>query len=197
MGTRDARVDAYIADAAEFARPILTALRETVHRTCPGVEETMKWSHPHFMYHGMLCGMAAFKAHCTFGFWKGTLIVGPGRGPDAMGQFGRISDPAQLPTQRVLSGYLKKAMQLNETGVRLPRAKATPKPPLAVPADLRRGLQGNRKARESFAGFSPTKRRDYIEWITEAKTDATRARRLETALAWLAEGKSRNWKYEK
>ena len=197
MGKRDPRVDAYIAKAADFAKPILTSLRETVHAACPEVEETLKWSSPTFMYHGMLCGMAAFKAHCAFGFWKHSLIVPEsGREADAMGQFGRITSPAELPPRRVLAGYVRQAMQLNETGTKVPRPRGKPKPPPAVPADLKLALNRNKRASATFKTFSPTNRRDYVEWITEAKTDATRQRRLETAVAWIAEGKSRNWKYE-
>src|SRR5687767_11952795 len=126
MGTRDPRIDAYIARSAEFARPILTHLREVVHQACPDVEETIKWSSPHFMYHGMLAGMAAFKSHCAFGFWKGVLIEGPD--PDqraaAMDQFGAIRSVADLPPKRVLANYVRQAMKLNEEGVRHPRQKS-------------------------------------------------------------------------
>ena len=198
MGARDPRIDTYIANSAEFARPILSHLREQVHRACPEVKETMKWSMPHFMYHGMLCGMAAFKQHCTFGFWKGALIVGgnDGRAEKAMGQFGRITALKELPSNRELAGYIKSAMKLNEEQVKLPKPKRASKPPLRVPAYLAAALARNRKAQATFTGFAPSKRREYVEWLTEAKTESTRQRRLETALAWLAEGKSRNWKYE-
>jgi hypothetical protein len=119
MGIRDPRVDAYIAKSAEFARPILMHLREVVHAACPDVEEAMKWSHPHFMYHGMLCGMAAFKQHCTFGFWKFDLIVAGDKAAEAaMGQFGRITKVADLPSKKVLTGYIKQAMKLNEEGAK-------------------------------------------------------------------------------
>ena len=199
MGTRDPRIDLYIARSADFAKPILSHLRELVHQACPAVEEDMKWSAPHFMYRGMLCGMAAFKQHCAFGFWKGSLIVpsGKGAGPDAMGQFGRIASVAEVPSRRMLSGYIKQAMKLNEQGVMPRRRKPGSKAPLPVPADLKRALQRNPAARTTFQGFSPSKQRDYVEWLTEAKSEATRSRRLETAVEWMAEGKARNWKYEK
>ena len=199
MGTRDARVDAYIAKSAEFAQPILRQIRETVHAACPQTEEAMKWSFPHFMYHGILCSMAAFKAHCAFGFWKGSLIVGEdGRTADeAMGQFGRLTTAADLPSKKTLTGYVKKAMVLNETGVKSPaRAKPkTPRPPAKVPPDLSKALGRNPRAKKTFDAFSPSTRREYIEWLTEAKTEATRERRLETAIEWMAEGKNRHWKY--
>lgn len=197
MATRDPRIDAYIARSADFARPVLAHLRDVVHAACPGVEETMKWGAPHFMYRGMLCGMSAFKAHCTFGFWRGRLIVeGNGRNAEAMGQFGRITALADLPSRTVLAGYVRAAMALNEQGVKSPtRSKRTPKPEAKVPRDLAAALGKNRKARATFEGFSPSRRREYIEWITEAKADATRERRLATTIEWLAEGKSRNWKY--
>jgi len=203
MGTRDPRIDAYIARSAEFAKPILSHLREVVHGACPEVEETMKWSMPHFMYQGMLCGMASFKQHCTFGFWKGSLIVKEGGAPaeQAMGQFGRITALSDLPPKRVLAGYVKEAMRLNEEGVKVPRRPAAAKTKraatttLAVPDDLAAALKKNRKAAATFDGFSPSHRREYVEWITDAKRDETRARRIGTAVEWLAEGKSRNWKY--
>src|SRR5687768_11293887 len=128
MGTRDPRIDAYIAKSADFAKPVLTSLRETVHSACPDVEETMKWSAPHFMYHGMLCGMSAFKQHCAFGFWKGSLIVdGDGREVEqAAGQFGRITSVSDLPSKKELTAYIRKAMKLNEEGVPSP-SRSKPK----------------------------------------------------------------------
>ncbi|HXE57413.1 MAG TPA: YdeI/OmpD-associated family protein [Gemmatimonadales bacterium] len=199
MGTRDPRVDAYIARAAPFARPILTHLRELVHEACPEVEEAIKWGAPAFMYHGMLCGMAAFTRHCSFGFWKGALVVNGTRAKagEAAGQFGRITAIADLPARRVLAGYVRKAMRLNEAGAKAPRPPKRPKPRLVVPPDLRAALAQNPRARATFERFSPSHRREYVEWITEAKREETRRRRLATAIAWLAEGKPRNWKYMK
>ena len=199
MATRDPRIDAYIAKSADFARPILEHLRAVVHAACPDVEETMKWSFPHFQYKGMLCHMASFKEHCAFGFWKGSLIVGKGDGEaeKAMGQFGRITKLSDLPSKKVLTGYIKEAMKLNEAGVKSPsRSKPkAPKPAPVVPDDLAAALAKNPAAHATFETFSPSHRREYIEWITEAKTPATRSRRLETAIEWMAEGKPRNWKY--
>jgi uncharacterized protein YdeI (YjbR/CyaY-like superfamily) len=199
MATRDPRIDAYIAKSAEFARPILTHLREVVQAACPAVEETMKWSFPHFQYKGMLCSMAAFKEHCAFGFWKSSLVLGEGQGgsDDAMGQFGRITKLSDLPSKKVLIGYIKKAMELNEAGVKSPtRSKPkTPKAEPIAPDDLAAALDRNPAARATFDKFSPSNKREYIEWITEAKTPATRTRRLDTAIEWMAEGKPRNWKY--
>jgi uncharacterized protein YdeI (YjbR/CyaY-like superfamily) len=198
MGTRDARVDAYIAKSAEFAKPILTHLREVVHSACPDVEETMKWSFPHFQYQGMLCSMASFKEHCAFGFWKSSLIVDKGdtAGETAMGQFGRLTKLSNLPAKKVLTGYIKKAMKLNEDGVKSPtRSKPKAPRPLVVPDDLANALQANAQAQASFEGFSTSQKREYVDWITEAKAQATRSRRLETAIEWMAEGKPRNWKY--
>ena len=197
MGTRDPRVDAYIERSAPFAQPILEHIRSVMHEACPDVEEAMKWSMPHFMYHGMLGGMSAFKAHCAFGFWKGTLIV-PEQEEAAMGQFGRIESIKDLPPRRKFVGYVKKAMKLNEEGVAAPRAaRSTPKKPLPMPSDLAKALGRNRKARATFDAFPPSHRREYIEWITEAKREDTRARRVDQAVEWMADGKSRNWKYQK
>jgi uncharacterized protein YdeI (YjbR/CyaY-like superfamily) len=196
MGKRDDRIDAYIAKSAEFAKPILTYLRELVHTACPEVEETIKWSHPSFIYKGILCGMASFKEHCSFGLWKGSLILGTGRDKDGMGSFGRITSLKDLPPKKELVAYIKEGVKLNETGVKSPaRAKPKTPRPVIVPDDLTAALQKNKKALATFEGFSPSHKREYIEWITEAKTEATRSRRLETTIEWLKEGKPRNWKY--
>ena len=198
MGTRDDRVDAYIARAAEFARPILTHLRETIHEACPDVTETIKWGFPHFEYKGLLCHMAAFKEHCGFGIWKGSRIVEKVDRPDepAMGQFGRITRLSELPSKKVLTGYIKKAMKRNEEGIKSP---TPPKPKvsreLVVPEDLASALRANAAARATFEKFSPSNKREYVDWITDAKTQTTRTRRLEQAIGWMAEGKPRNWKY--
>ncbi len=196
MGKKDPRVDDYIARSAEFAQPILERLRAIVHEACPEVEETLKWSMPAFVYHGILCGMASHKHHCTFGFWKGSMVTGDdARATEAMGQFGRITKLSDLPAKRVISIYVKKAMKLNEQGVRVPTPPKRTKAKVVVPADLRDALEKNRKAKAAFEAFSPSHRREYIEWITEAKRDETRKRRLATTLEWLAEGKPRHWKY--
>jgi uncharacterized protein YdeI (YjbR/CyaY-like superfamily) len=201
MPKRDPRIDAYIGKSAGFARPILTHIRDVVHSACPEVEETLKWGMPYFTYKGMLCGMAAFKGHCTFGFWKGALVVDGKRrtAEDAMGQFGRITKLSELPPQRALAGYVKKAMALNDAGVKAPTRSAAggaaKRKALAVPADLAAALARDKTARAVFDGFSPSHKREYIEWINEAKRPATRERRLARTLEWLAEGKPRNWKY--
>ena len=198
MGKTDPRVDRYIAKAADFAQPILTHLRRVVHAACPGVEETMKWSAPHFDYKGeMMCGMAAFKAHCAFGFWKSSLVLDGPSATDAMGQFGRITSIRDLPPARTIAAYVKKAAKLNDEGIKVGRKPAAAKKPVRVPADFAAALKQRPAARKAFDAFSPSHRREYIEWVTEAKTEATRQKRVATALEWLAEGKSRNWKYER
>ena len=194
---RDRRIDAYIGKAAPFAQPILQHLRDVVHEACPDVEEAMKWSSPHFLHKGMLCGMAAFKAHVAFGFWKGALVLGnDGKEQAAMGQFGRITKLDDLPSDRTLKSLVKKAMKLNEAGEKSPRPVKHPKPPVVAPDDLAAALKRNRKAQATYDGFPPSHRRDYVVWITEAKRPETRRRRLATTIEWLAQGKSRNWKYE-
>jgi uncharacterized protein YdeI (YjbR/CyaY-like superfamily) len=197
MGQRDKRIDAYIAKSGEFAQPILTHIRDVVHAACPDVEETMKWSFPHFMYKGMLCSMAAFKEHCAMGFWKGALIIekGDAEGESAMGQFGRITKVSELPSKKVLTGYVKKAMQLNDDGVKVEKPKSKAPKEVMVPDDLAKALRANKAAHTTFEKFSPTNKREYIDWLNEAKTETTRSRRLETAIEWMAEGKPRNWKY--
>jgi hypothetical protein len=198
MPTIDPRIDAYIAASPEFAQPILTQLRAAVHSACPDVEETMKWSRPHFEYHGLLCGMSAFKAHCSFGFWKGSLMF-PGMGErEAMGHFGRLASVKDLPPKKELAAHIKRAMKLNEDGVTAPaRAKpATPRP-LNVPDYFLAALEANEAGLEKFNAASTSFKREYVDWLEEAKTEPTRLRRMEQAVEWIAEGKARNWKYEK
>ncbi|MFN2601884.1 MAG: YdeI family protein [Gemmatimonadaceae bacterium] len=199
MPKRDPRVDLYIAKSQDFAKPILTHLRKVVHAACPDVEETIKWGVPSFMYNGMLCGMAAFKNHCGFVLWKGSLILDKKgqRGDEAMGHLGKLTSVADLPSDRVLTGYIKEAMRLNETGVKVPKRPLKKKKPIPMPLVLRRALQKNPKARAAFDAFSPSHKYEYLEWITDAKTDETRQRRVDTAIDWMAEGKPRNWKYTK
>jgi uncharacterized protein YdeI (YjbR/CyaY-like superfamily) len=203
MGKKDKRLDAYIAKAAPFARPILKHLRKVVHAGCPDVVETIKWGHPSFDYKGPMAGMAAFKEHCTFGFWKHALVEKKlGRLPQsegrAWGTFGRISRTKDLPSEKALVRFVKVAAALNDQGVKVAR-KVTPKSERSVdvPEDLTAALIENRKAVANFDAFSYSKKKDYVEWLNEAKTDATRRKRLETAVEWITEGKSRNWKYER
>jgi uncharacterized protein YdeI (YjbR/CyaY-like superfamily) len=198
MPTHDPRVDAYIAKSADFAKPILTHIRETVHAACPEVEESLKWSMPFFSYHGPLMNMSAFKEHAAFGFWKGALVLERSSGDDdrAMGQFGRIASVKDLPPKRELVALIKKAMKLNEEGIKVPKAK-TPRATLPVPAELAAALAKNKKAQATFKAFPPSHQREYNEWIGEAKREETRAARVKQAVEWIAEGKARNWKYEK
>ncbi|HEU4935931.1 MAG TPA: YdeI/OmpD-associated family protein [Vicinamibacterales bacterium] len=197
MATTDPRVDAYIQNAAPFARPILVHIRESVHAGCPEVEETMKWSFPHFVYKGMLCSMAAFKAHCSFGFWKGSLLDVPPNGTP-MSQFGRITAVDDLPRSKELTRLVRQAAALNDDGVKIARPERTAsKAPPKTPGDLQKALKTNAKASANFKALSPSHKREYIEWITEAKTEATRKKRMATTVEWLSQGKSRNWKYER
>lgn len=203
-GKKDARVDAYIAKAAAFAQPILNELRDRVHEGCPEATETIKWGMPFFEYHGLLANMSAFKAHCAFGFWKGgSMLKAEGAEPadTAMGQFGRIASLTDLPARKTFVGYVKQAakrnVDLSSGAMEKPAKKRPPRPELPVPEFLADALKKSRKAGASFAAMPPSHRREYIEWLTEAKTEPTRAKRLATALEWIAEGKGRNWKYEK
>ncbi len=199
MSTTDPRIAAYIESSAEFAQPILAHLRELVHKACPDVIETLKWSMPSFEYKGILCGMAAFKAHCTLMFWKQSLLESdafPER-KTAMGSFGRLTSLTDLPKDKVVIGLVHQAMELNEKGIKVPKKTTAEKKELAVPDDLASALRKNKNAATHFDKFSLSQRREYVEWITEAKTDATRNKRLATAVEWLSEGKKRNWKYEK
>lgn len=200
MGSRDPRIDAYIERSAAFAQPILRYIRETVHAASPDIDETMKWSFPHFTHHGILCSMASFKEHCALGFWHRDLIPGGG-GDDreaAMGQFGRIQAISDLPPRETLIGYVREAMRLNVAGVKpTRRAISKREDVLEVPGSLRDALEKNARASAQFQRFSPSQRREYIEWIAEAKREETRDKRIATAIEWIAEGKPRNWKYIK
>jgi hypothetical protein len=220
MGKKDPRIDAAIAKSADFAKPILTHLRELVHQACPDVEETVKWGMPFFLYRGgILCHMAHFKAHAVFGFWKSSLVVAPKAGvaprgkaprgkaavpgasdPDkGMGQFGKLTSRKDLPSDKAMLAYIKTAMRLNDEGVKSPtRGKnAKAKPPVSEPAYFLAALKRDKAASATYQAFSPSQKREYVDWITEAKTEATRESRLATALEWMAEGKHRLWKYQK
>ena len=196
MPTIDPRIDAYIAQSADFARPILEHIRATVHAACPEVEETMKWSMPHFQYKGMLCQMSSFKAHCAFGFWKGEILF-PDVEKSSMGHFGRIASIKDLPPKKELATIIKRAMKLNDEDVKAPpRAKAAPSE-LVVPEYFSAALKKNKAALATFDKGSPSFKKEYVTWIVDAKAEATRERRMAQAIEWLAEGKARNWKYEK
>ncbi len=185
MPNMDPRVDAYIAKSPAFAQPILKNIRKQVHAAFPAAEETLKWGVPHFTHKGILCGMAAFKEHCRIMFWKG------------LGSIGSIKSVADLPPNTVLAARVKKAAALNENGAKRTRPSRPAKAPVTVPAFITAELKKNPRAFAAFKAFSPSHKREYVEWITEAKREETRERRLMTAVEWIASGKSRNWKYER
>lgn len=201
MPGRDPRIDAKIKSAPEFARPILAHIRDLAHKGCPEAEETVKWGMPFFIYHGSpLMHMAAFKAHVVLGFWLGRLLMGDKASEEAMGQFGRITSLKDLPADKAILRCIKQAMALTDQGVKNPargsEGRAKPKPPAKLPAFLQAAFRGDAAA-AGFKGLPPGKQREYIDWLAEAKTDATREKRLAQALEWMADGKGRNWKYEK
>jgi uncharacterized protein YdeI (YjbR/CyaY-like superfamily) len=199
MGKRIPQVDAYIERSADFAKPILNHLRELVHVACPEAEEAIKWNSPRFMYRGILCNLAAFKQHCAFGFWHPQMrsALGKPGEQEAMGQFGRITNLADLPSDAQLKKLVRQAMKLNEAPrVPTPPKPQPPRPPLKVPADLRAALNSNAEALRTFENFSYSHKREYIQWISEAKREETRQRRIKTAIEQMSQGKSQNWKYE-
>jgi uncharacterized protein YdeI (YjbR/CyaY-like superfamily) len=192
----DPRVDAYIARQAEFARPILVHLRGVIHEACPDGEETIKWSMPSFTYKGkILAGFAAFKAHATFGYWNDSMLSQDAKNRSAMGQFGRLTSLDDLPDRATLVALTRQSMALIDEGAKPPRATAK-KAPFTVPQDLRAAIDAVPAAKATFDGFAPSCQREYVEWVTEAKRDETRAKRLNQSVEWLTEGKKRNWKYE-
>ncbi len=202
MKKTDERIDAYIEKSADFAKPILTHLRKLVHEAHPNIEETMKWSMPFFDYKGTVCNMAAFKQHCSFGFWKASLMNDSHKvmteSSEAHGQLGQIKSLADLPSDEILIAYIKEAVRLNEEGVKVPtKPKTAEKKELVIPECLISALEANSSASEHFENFSYSKKKDYVEWLNEAKTEDTRNKRLATAIEWISEGKARNWKYER
>ena len=200
MGKRDKRIDTYILKSADFAIPILTHLRELVHLACPDVAETIKWSFPVFEYKGILCKMAAFMQHCACGFWKACLmkdksLVKQAARETAMGHLGKIQSLKDLPPDKVLIQLIKEAAKLNDSGIKVAKKSATESKALLVPPYFKKALNANPLALKTFTNFSYSKQKEYVEWITDAKTDVTREKRIVTAIEWLAEGKVRNWKY--
>lgn len=195
--TSDPRIDAYIEKQADFARPILTWLRERVHAGLPDVEETIKWSMPSFTYKGRpLANMAAFKAHATFGFWDRSEMA-TGKERDAMGQFGRITAITDLPSAAEVEALARRAGELIDQGVKPARSAAkAPKPEATVPPELIEALASDDAASATFEAFPPSARRDYCDWIAEAKRPETKAKRVAEAMEWMREGKKRHWKYE-
>lgn len=198
MNNKDPRIDAYIAKSAAFSRPILAHIRRLVHQACPEVEETLKWSMPAFVHKGLLCVMAAFKAHVALTFWKHELVVGKVPQKSAMGQFGRITSLQDLPPDDLLLGYIRKAAELNEAGVKSPtrtKTNANGKRKIAVPDFMRAALKKNPQAQANFDKFSYSHKKEYVDWVTQAKREETRQKRLQNALVWIAQGKTQNWEY--
>lgn len=201
MGTKDKRIDAYIEKSKPFAQPILKHLRKLIHQTNPGVEETIKWGMPFFDYNGPYCNMAAFKQHAVFGFWKTALLKDP-KGVlegkhDAMGSLGRISSKEDLPSDKVIIDLLKQAKRLNDEGAKLPSRVRKKLEPVVMPSYFKLALGKNKKASANFENFPPGQQKEYLLWLTGAKTEETRKKRLETAVEWISQGKIKNWKYLK
>lgn len=205
MSQHDPRIDAYIEKSAPFAKPILQHLRKLVHEACPGATETMKWSFPHFEHSGsILCSMASFKQHCAFGFWLTPVMKDPdkiiqrGDEKSAMGSIGQLKSLSDLPSDKILKKYILQAAELIDNGVKLPKkTPATTEKTIEVPDYLLSALKKNKAALKQFEAFPYSHKKEYVMWITEAKTEATRDKRIATALEWIAEGKGRNWKYER
>ena len=194
-------VDGYIENSPAFAQPILEKIRTLFHRACPQIQEVMKWGFPHFEYKGLVGSMAAFKQHCSIGFWKGRLLKDPHK---LFGDVGdstmcavRVSSLANLPSDKILLAYIREAVALNEEGIKAPKAKKAPKKELVIPDYFMAALKKNKEAFAIFEAFSPSHKREYVEWVTDAKQDATRQKRLATAIQQMTEGKSRHWKYQK
>ena len=202
MYQKESKVDEYILNSADFAKPILQNLRKLVVTGCPDVQESIKWSFPTFTCKGsILCSMAAFKQHCAFGFWLGSVMKDPhniliSEKKTAMGNFGQIKSVADLPNHKIILDYIKQALQLIYKGVKLPK-KEKGKEALEPHPSFVGALAGQKIAEGNFNKFSPSHKREYIEWINDAKTEPTRNKRIADAIQWLQEGKSRNWKYEK
>jgi uncharacterized protein YdeI (YjbR/CyaY-like superfamily) len=203
MSETDLRVDVYLKKAAPFAQPILLKLRKLIYKACPEVKESIKWSFPNYeVYGSMLCSMAGFKEHCAFSFWKASLLKDPEgilhlTERNSMGHLDRLSSLKDLPADKILIAYLKEAALLNKNNVNVVKPKRAPKKELPLPKKLADSLNKNKKAFSGFKAFTPSQRREYIEWINEAKTEETRDKRIKTTIEFSAEGKSRHWKYKK
>jgi uncharacterized protein YdeI (YjbR/CyaY-like superfamily) len=195
---RDPRIDAYIANAAPFARPILEKVRERVHAAAPEAEETIKWSAPGFTVDGkILLMMAAFKAHAALNFWRGQEIGDKSPKAGAMGQFGQLTSVGDLPSDAEFDALIREGAELAKTAPAPRKVKHEPKPPAELHPEFAAALKANPKARQVLDGFPPSAQREYLDWIAEAKQDKTRAKRIADAIEWLGEGKRRMWKYEK
>ena len=195
--SRDPRVDAYVAKAAPFARPILEHIRARVHAAVPDVVETLKWSAPSFTRDGkILLMMAAFKKHAALNFWRGQELRGGEASGEAMGQFGKLTSLADLPGDDEFDRLIRQAADLAATAPAPRKVKHEPKPPAELHPDFAKALAANPRAKATLDAFPPSARRDYLDWIAEAKQDKTRAKRIADAVQWLGEGKRRHWKYE-
>ncbi len=204
MGNKEKAIDACIGKSADFAKPILNHLRELVHKACPAVEEKIKWGMPFFDYKDeMMCSMAAFKNHAVFGFWKAAVMKDPilaatAQSEVAMGHLGKITSLKDLPADKKIIAWIKEAMELNDKSIKLPaKIKATEKKEMAVPGYFNAALDKNKKAKKVFDTFAYSHKKEYIEWIAGAKTEATRNKRMATAIEWIAAGKGRNHQYER
>lgn len=204
MQHTDPRIDDYITKSAVFAHEILNYLRNIVHTNCPECTETMKWNFPHFMYKGdILCSMAAFKQHCAFGFWKEKLMIKSSnlltdKGKSAMGDFGKITCLKDLPSKSVLKACIQEAMALNEQGIKLPKpVQKIADSAIIIPDDFQNALNKHALAKKNFNAFSNSHKREYINYILEAKREATRLTRIQKSIEMLADGKSHNSKYER
>ena len=200
MKRRSSEVDRYIRSSAVFARPVLRRLRTFFHRADPRISETIKWGVPHFEYQGILGSMAAFRKHVSVGFWKGGMIgdeagVFESAGNRKMTML-RMRDVADVPSADLMLVYIRRAVALNERGMRIPARKRTAVR-VAIPSFFSNALRANRKASDVFSRLSRSHQREYVDWLTEAKREETRQRRMATAIKWLSEGKPRNWKYMK
>ncbi|MEO8087286.1 MAG: YdeI/OmpD-associated family protein [Bacteroidota bacterium] len=204
MPTKDKRVDVYITKAQPFAQPVLKKIRELVHKACPDVTETIKWGMPFFEYKGPMFGMAAFKKHCVGGFWKHKLLNDPknylserkNQGGTAMGNLGSMTSLKDLPPDNAMINFIKQAAKLNDDGVKVIKKPAVKKA-IVISRELTDALASNKKATVNFENFSPSQKREYAEWITDAKTETTKNKRLKTSVEWISEGKQRLWKYQK
>lgn len=204
MSKKNISIDTYIAQSAPFAKPILNHFRKLVHAACPEVEEEIKWSFPHFDYKSeMMCSMAAFKQHAAFTFWKASLMKDPSllekaRSEESMGHLGKITSLKDLPSDKKLIAYIKEAMKLNELGIKLPaKQKKTETKALFIPDFFLKAVKKEKKAWQTFESFPTSQKKEYVQWVSEAKTVETRKKRMDTSIQWLAEGKIRNWRYIK
>lgn len=196
MNEASENITAYIEKATPEFKEVMIALRSVLNNPNFDIKEDWKWGAPNFNNEGMICWLAHFRNHVGMNFFKGTLIK------DKYNLFThyreekgnrqlKFSDINQIIPEQI-EYYIEEAIKLNQENIKVVKKEID----TSLPLDLETELNNNPKAKMFFESLAPSYKRDYIEWIEEAKREATRTKRLATTMEWLSEGKKKNWKYE-